>query len=141
MTSQKPTPILAALMLILGAAFWVYVLAPRPVEAQKAALGTVADISGSGTAVQIATSGAARWVQISTCAAGTAGCTGNAAVVRVGDSNVSVSRGTVITPGGGQFLPPLLISSGGAPTDALYQLSTIYLYIASGDKASVTWGN
>lgn len=90
---------------------------PGGSHAQKNALSTTADITGSGAAVQIATTGAARWIQITTPSA-------NAAVVRFGDSNVSATRGASIAPGGGQFLPPFPVVN--TPSDAFYTLSTIY---------------
>ena len=123
-------------MLLLGLCLWgilTWPTAPR-VQAQKNALGTVADITGSGAAVQIATSGAAQWVQITAPS-------GNGAVVRFGDSNVSISRGAIVAAGGGQFLPPIPVGPSAGAATGLYQLSTIYCYIANGDKVTVTWGN
>ena len=136
MNSLKPVPIFIAVMLILGAALspCFLLFAPPSVEAQKAALGTIADISGSGSAVKLATSGSAHWIQFTAP-------TGNASAVRYGDSNVSSSRGAIIAAGGGDLLPVLHVPGGGQASDSLYQFSTIYVYIASGDSLSVTWGN
>ena len=128
-------------MLITGLCLWMALLRGPSlhnewptVHAQKNAMTTVADITGSGAKVQLATSGTARWIQLTTLAA-------NSAVVRVGDSNVSASQGMAIAAGSGQFLPPLPISSSGDPAAALYQLSTIYLYIGNSDVGTVTAGN
>lgn len=88
-------------------------------------LGTIADITGSGVAVAL-TPGVhvyAHWIQI-VCPSG------NSAVVRWGDSNVSSTRGAQCAAGGGQFLP----ASG-----PVYDLSAIYVYIGSGDKVSVSY--
>ena len=101
-------------------------------EGQQAQFGSLPDITGTGATVQLtASSITVRWVQLVTP-------TGNAAVVRWGDSNVSVSRGAIIAPGGGQFVPPIPPNQN-APSQNTVNLSTLYLYIASGDKVSVTY--
>lgn len=89
------------------------------------AVGTTTDITGSGAAVQIASSGTARWVQI-------IADPGNANPIRVGDAQVSSTRGARIAAGGGLMLPPQGQS---------YGLQYIYVYAASGDKVSVLWGD
>jgi hypothetical protein len=98
-------------------------MAPAQLDLQN--LGTIADITGTGATVQACAScNNARWIQISTPGA-------NTAVVRWGDANTSVSRGSLIAPGGGQYLHP-----DGGP----YFLPRLYLYVASGDKVSITYG-
>jgi len=87
-------------------------------------LATLPDITGTGAAVALASSHTyAHWVQITAPA-------GNGAAVYWGDANVSTSRGSVIAAGGGQFLP----ASG-----PVYDLSTVYVYVATGDKVKVTY--
>lgn len=87
---------------------------------------TVADISGTGATVKASSSVVvANWVQISTPST-------NAAVVRWGGASTAVGQGSQIAPGGGQ-----LINQSMCPCD----LSKLNLYIANGDKVSLTWGN
>lgn len=109
-------------------------VSPFTAYAQKQALGTSADITMTGSAVQFSTTGAARWIQIIAPA-------GNAQTVRVGDSNVGTSRGAAVAAGGGFMLPPIPVATGGTVTDVLYQFSTIYFFGTSSDKVTVTWGN
>lgn len=92
----------------------------------------IADISGTGTAVQVSsTQGAvALWVQF--VAPST-----NSSVVRVGDVTVSGTTGVPVAPGGGYFLPAINYTSG-PPTK--YDLSTLYVIVQSGDKLSVEYG-
>lgn len=86
---------------------------------------TQTDITGSGATVPVcSTCGYAQWVQITTPSA-------NAAAVRWGDSSTSSTRGAAIEAGGGQYLPK---------TAGPYYLPQLYVYIASSDKVSVTWG-
>lgn len=93
---------------------------------QAGALSTLPDITGSGATVQITTQHRiARWVQVSTP-------TSNTAAIRVGDSAVSATQGTLVAPGFGQFFP-----FTGQPMD----ISEIYVYAASGDKVAITWLN
>jgi hypothetical protein len=89
------------------------------------ALGTRTEITGTAAAVQIASSGVARWVQF-------VADPGNAAAVRVGDSTVTSTSGARVAAGGGLLLPY---------QGANYTLASIYVYIASGDKVSVLWGD
>ena len=110
------------------------------VHAQKNALGTIADFHNGtgGSAKQIATSGSARWVKL--CAP----ATNSASVIRVGDSNVSSTRGTMIAKVntfGCLTLKPIQAAPGGSPTDVLYQLSTIYVYSSYTDVIQITYGN
>lgn len=87
--------------------------------------GTVPDITGTGAAVQVcATCNGATWIQLTTLST-------NTSVIRWGDSNVSASRGAAIAPGGGQLVPVTVVP---------YALSKLYVYIANGDKLTVTYG-
>lgn len=91
---------------------------------QASNLATLPDITGTGAAVPLSGSHLyAHWIQITTPST-------NSATVQWGDSNVSTSRGSIIAAGGGQFIP----ASG-----PVYDLSTIYVYIGSGDKVKVTY--
>src|ERR1035438_7857810 len=78
---------------------------------------TLADISGDAAAHAIATSGGATWIQFVAPSA-------NSSVVRIGDSNISSTRGTPVAVGGGFFMPPVAISNNPSG-DPKYQLSTI----------------
>jgi|SRR3954466_4715569 len=98
----------------------------RPVHAQPGTgtFSTIADITGTGASVAVASSGSARWCQL------TAPST-NSADVRWGDSNVGAARGAGIAAGGGQMTPYQA---------QLYQLASLYVYVANGDKVRVTCG-
>lgn len=93
---------------------------------QGGALSTLPDVSGTGATVRFTSSQRfGRWVQVSTP-------TSNTAAIRVGDSTTSATQGTLVAPGLGQFFPYT-----GQPID----ISQIYIYVASGDKAAITWLN
>jgi hypothetical protein len=94
---------------------------------------TLADITGTGAAVQVTASGTARWVLFMPLVT-------NSAVVRVGDINVGGSRGAPVAAGGG-LLYPVLSTQAGDPKQPLYNLASIYVYIANGDKISIQWAN
>lgn len=120
--------LLSAWLFVVGAVYLT------PASGQSSALirpYTMADITGTGAAVRIQTSGTARWVEIVAQA-------GNAANVRFGDSAVTAARGIPIVPGAGQFLP-FIPPRTGMNASNLYDLSSIYVYVASGDKVSVIW--
>jgi hypothetical protein len=89
------------------------------------AVGTRTDITGTNAAVQVATSGTARWVQFVAAAA-------NTAPVRVGPSTVTSTSGASVAPGGGLMLPY---------KGDNYQLPNLYVYVATGDTVSVLWEN
>jgi hypothetical protein len=93
---------------------------------------STADISGDGTAHQVAASGAARWIQF-VCPS-----TNNSAV-RLGDSTVSTTVGVPCAAGGSFFLPP--IPAEGLGSQHLYDLSKIYYVVQTGDKLSITRAN
>lgn len=93
---------------------------------QGAEFSTLPDIVGSGATVQVtATHFKGILVQLS-CP------TGNAAAVRWGGPSTAVDQGAAIAPGYGEFLP----AKGSA-----YDLSEIYVYVANGDKVTITWVN
>lgn len=93
---------------------------------------TLADITGDAAAHKVASSGTARWVQF-------IAASGNAAVVRVGDSNVSTTRGLPIAAGAGQMFPMLNGDQRSSVNQQYYDLSTIYYVAAIGDKVSIVW--
>lgn len=103
-------------------------------NAQKIATGSLPDISGSGSKAQLASSGAARWVTISAPS-------GNASGARCCDTNITSSRGLIIAPGGVMNMEVLPVPAGGNPADSLYQFSTIYVLVQSGDTLNVIYGN
>lgn len=106
----------------------------------SATIVTIADISGDGSAHQIAASGSARYIQIfSLNGNASTNCTGNtvSGCVRAGDSNISTSRGFVLYPGGSQFFPQ---SDQLSQTDSsLYDLSKVYYLAQSGDKITINY--
>lgn len=104
-------------------------LRPRSAGAQTAiTIRTLDDITGDGSAHQLALSGTGRWVQI-------IALSGNSAAVRIGDSNVSATRGAPVAAGGGLLLPP------SENVNLWYSLSGIYYYAANGDQLAVIYGN
>ena len=88
---------------------------------------SLADISGSSTTVAISTSGTgAQWIQF-------VAPTGNVSVARWGGPETTSAIGSIIAPGAGQFTPP-------CPPGSFYPLNTVYVYVATGDKLSITYG-
>ena len=88
----------------------------------------LSDITGSGATVALSTSGTARFCQLNPLAA-------NGAVVRLGDATTSISRGVALAAGSGMFIPPSPGVNSSAP---VFQLNAVFVYIANGDKLSVT---
>ncbi len=80
---------------------------------------TYPDITGAGSTTQLSATLGCNSLQLIAPAA-------NSASVRWGDASTSATRGGVIAAGGGQYLPP----NGGN----YYPLSSLYVYIANGDK-------
>jgi hypothetical protein len=95
-------------------------------------LFTVPDVSGTGSVVQLAATGTARWCQLVAPA-------GNTSVVRWGDSAITSSRGSIITPAGAQFIPPT-VGTAPAGGSVPFQLSSLYVLVQSGDTLAVTCG-
>jgi len=85
-----------------------------------------AEVTCDSAAHAVSTSGLAVWVQFIAPAA-------NSAVVRVGDSNVSATRGFPIAAGGGYNTPVL---GQGNPR---YDLTKIFYYCTTGDKVVIGW--
>lgn len=96
---------------------------------------TTADVTGDGAAHQIGVTGTATWVQFIALPSNTA-----SGAVRIGDANVSASRGAAIAPGAGFMLPPIAAEPRQSAEDRLYDLSKLYYFAASGDKLSIVWG-
>ncbi len=91
---------------------------------------SIADIAGTGGNVALATTGNARLCQL-------VAPVGNAAVVRWGDFSISGTRGAIIAPGGGQFIPPGgTMSQGGG--QYVFSLANTYVRAAVGDTVTVT---
>ena len=80
---------------------------------------TYPDISGASTTTQLSTTLGCDSLQLIAPAA-------NSASVRWGDSSTSSTRGGVVPAGGAQFFPP--------SSSNYYLLSSIYVYVATGDK-------
>src|SRR5689334_18777767 len=75
--------------------------------------GSLADVTGDGVKHQFTTSATgARWIQF-ICAAGNSGT-----AVRIGDVNISATRGDTCAAGGGVFVPEP------STTPRVYDLST-----------------
>lgn len=92
------------------------------------AIQTLADITPGGVAVPLSgTAGQlATWVRISAPSA-------NSGDVRFGDLNVSASRGAIIPKGTSVDLPRMAFAQG------MYDLTKIFVFATSTDKASVTF--
>lgn len=91
---------------------------------------TLPDFTGTGATVCLAASGTARWIQFIAPSA-------NAAAVRIGYA-ATVNNGAAVAPGGGFFWPPLTRVDLAASQNQ-YALASACMYIASGDKVSVTY--
>jgi hypothetical protein len=85
---------------------------------------TLPDITTTGSAVQLAASGMAKWIAF----------TALTDPARVGDSNVGSARGVEV-PAGETVVFPICRSVGDH-----YSLSQIYVYLSSGGTLSVTYG-
>ncbi len=94
----------------------------------QANLHTIATITGTATTVQISTDALtrAKWVQV-------IADSGNGAKVFFGDSTVTATRGLPIAAGGGYSTPSC--------DSCIYTLSTMYAYLAQGDKIYVAFGD
>ena len=98
-------------------------------------LQSVSDIAGDGAAHALRPAGTlARWVLIVADPA-------NASAVRIGGSAVSATNGTRMAAGAGLFMPPIAPDARQAvDSNTLYDMSTMYYFVASGDKISLIWG-
>lgn len=93
---------------------------------------TATDITCTGSNQQIQTTGTARSITLKTP-------TANAAVVRVGDTNISATRGITIEAGGSYTFMQLSAVQGGSVSESLYDLSKVYVRCTSADKVQVLW--
>ena len=120
-----PIAIASLLALVCLCVLSLWLFTPTHVSAALPGyLATIPDITGTGAAVPLTASHVyASSIEI-TCAST------NSAVVRFGDSNVSTSRGVRCAAGGTQML---------STQGPYFDLSTVYLYIASNDVVSVTY--
>ena len=92
-------------------------------------IGTIADITGDASAHKVsATSLGATWIQFD-CPSGNSGT-----AIRIGDSNVSSSRGALCAAGKTVIFPVV------NRPPYRYDLSTIYYLAANNDKLTVTYG-
>ena len=90
-------------------------------------VGTIADITPNGSAVQLSST-PLRAIWISLTASGTS--------IRTGDSHVGANRGVAL-PSGQNVVPYPRQDNPQQP----YDLSTVYVYGGSGsDKVSITYG-
>jgi len=88
---------------------------------------TLPDITGASTTTALSATGqTARTCQLVALST-------NSVVIRWGDASTTVARGAAIAAGGGQFLPP-----GGVGSPYAIDLTTTYVYVATGDKLTVT---
>lgn len=98
-------------------------------------LNSTTDVTMTGSAKQFqSAAGTARFVII-------IAASGNAAVVRVGGSNVSSTVGATVAAGGGLGLYPIPTDAQQpVPSNNYYDLTSIWFYGTNGDKVSVIWG-
>lgn len=95
----------------------------------------IADVTGTGAAVQVfgASAGYARAYTIKALAA-------NSADVRCGGSTVTASRGADLAAGQSIMWGPLSPDpTSPAGSMVIYDLSTVYCFIGSGDKVSLAF--
>lgn len=92
---------------------------------------SIPDVAGTGSAVQLASSGTCRWVQLVAPKA-------NTNDVRVGGSDVSSSKGITLAAATGFMFPT---SPNGGSNAPLYSLSSIWVLVQSGDKVTGLCGN
>jgi hypothetical protein len=121
------------LLLITFISFYLYEIyfykPMQKVEAQAAfTITTYTDLAGTGASQQVASSGSCRWVQFVSPSA-------NSSNIRIGDSNISATRGTYMAPGSGLLYPYSATGNG------VFLLSKLYALIQSGDNLSITCGS
>jgi hypothetical protein len=101
-----------------------------------ATVTTFADVTLSGSVQQVSTAvsstASCRWVLFVALPA-------NVAAVRVGDSNVSATRGIPVAASGG-VIPPMS-AQGSSAMGYVYPLAGLYVFGTSGDQVSITCGN
>ena len=87
------------------------------------------DLTMTGSAIPLASSGVARECQLIALPA-------NTAAIRFGDSTVSASKGAAISAGSGQFIPPAPETQ--AKNGTTFALASTYVIGTAGDKLSAT---
>lgn len=97
--------------------------------AQTAKPTAYPEATGDAATHQFATSGSCRAIQIIVPV-------GNSAVIRLGDSTTSVSKGIPMAAGSGLFLAPLTTNAKQGNDQVYYSLSDLYYYAATGDKVN-----
>lgn len=112
----------------------IALMGPHAVVAQSSMVRpvTIAEVTGAGAAVQFATAGRARWVQVIALST-------NGAVIRCGDSNVSSTRGLPVAAGGGFMFPAITVDTRESTAQHFYDLSSLYCYVANGDKIDIAY--
>ena len=88
---------------------------------------SIPDITMTGSAIALSSTGQSAHQCTLT------GLPTNAGLVRWGDALITTSRGSLIAPGGGQFLPP-----SGVGSASVVDLTTTYVIGTTGDKVAVT---
>ena len=98
------------------------------VGGSRAAINPLTDISGGSATVALEATGTdvAKWIAL-------LAPPGNSNNVRFGDSTTTATKGGLLVPGA-TFTTP-------ACDTCVYPLSGTYVYVATGDKLTVTWGN
>lgn len=97
-------------------------------------INTLADITGDAANHQIASSGSASWIQFITPSS-------NSAAFRIGDTNISATRGLALAAGGSLLIPDINSTLKDSNQYRSYDLSTIYYRGAVGDKLYIAWGS
>ncbi len=97
---------------------------------QRQAPVTVADITGDGVVHQIAAAGSATWLQFQAPPGNSSASCGSSSLagcVRIGDANISTSRGIFLLP-------------GAYASEAAANLNEWYYLVQTGDKLVITYG-
>lgn len=115
----------AAILLVVAAALFA------------ADITTFPDISGASTTVQVSAAvsytGSCIWIQLQTPST-------NASTVRVGDSATTSTRGLILPAGSGMYVPTRPINDQLTVQNQLHYLTNFYVWVATGDKLTVTCG-
>jgi hypothetical protein len=94
-------------------------------------VATIADISGTGSPTQLATTGVARWIVFQAPST-------NSSNVRVGDASITTTQGIFLAPGGTMFYPPIGLVAN-QTEDTRYNLANVYYLVQSGDKLTINY--
>lgn len=101
--------------------------------ASASTLGTLADITGDGSAHALTGSKLLVWTADITA------LSTNGAACRIGDSNVSSSRGQVVAAGGSYRLTDRTNATSVPQNQRQWDLSTVYYLCGNGDKLTVIY--